>query len=199
MTPNPFPGLIAKLSALRETTVILDGEPLPASVPLLRDMLAAETEPQRRWDLYLFLISECSIADRTAAAARYAAARVAEFGDPTPRIGYARALVADGAVEQGLEQARAAVSLAIERQVLINSVACDHVRIAIRTGSVTAVNQALVMLGDSVDFPRTQDCAFETDWVDAAEALGADPDYIAWAREIAALQAQGRDERPRHP
>jgi hypothetical protein len=155
-------------------------------------MLDAETDPDKRWQLSLYTVSECLIADRTVAAVKYAAARFREFGDVTSLMGYAGALVANKEFDRGLKCSRDAVALAIEQQVLINYAACDFVREAIKTGSVEAVNEALVVLGDSVEMPRTSDCAFETDWVDAAEALGADADYIAWAREIAAKRS-GKD------
>jgi hypothetical protein len=195
MPEHPFPGLHRELAPHRAQVVAVDGELVPGSVPILLSMLDAETDPDKRWQLQLFLISECTIADRTAAAVKYAAARFHEFGDVTSLMGYAGALVDNNEFAEGLKRAREAVALAIEQQVLINYAACQYVRDAIKTGSVDAVNQALELLGDSTQTRATEDCAFETDWVDAAEALGADADYVAWGRKIAAMRAEKDSQR----
>jgi hypothetical protein len=195
MTKNPFPGLHRKLGPHRAQTVMVEGELVPGSVPILLSMLNAETDPHNRWILYLDIVTECSIADRTAAAVKYAAAQFQEFGDVTALIGYAGALIANKEMGEGLKLARDAVALAIEKQVLINFAAGQYVREAIKTGSVEAVNQALDVLADSVDKPRTEDCRFETDWVDAAEALGADAEMIAWLREVDAARSEKQSPR----
>jgi hypothetical protein len=195
MPEPPFKGLHRELAPHRAQMVTVDGEMVPGSVPILLSMLDAETDPQKRWELQLFIIGECAIADRTAAAVKYAAARFREFGDVTSLSGYAGALVANKEFAEGLKRAEEAVALAIEQKVLINYSACQYVRDAIKTGSVEAVNQALEVLGDSTQTRGTEDCAFETDWVDAAEALGADADYIAWARKVAAMRAEKDSQR----
>jgi len=192
MSERPSIGFLRQLRENHALTVMIDGELVPGSVPILLSMLDAETDPQKRWELQMHIISECSIADRTTAAVKYAVARFREFGDVTSLMGYARALVANNEFEDGLKCARDAVALAIKQQALINSAACDYVREAIKTGSVEAVNQALDVLADSTEMPRTSDSAFETDWVDAAEALGADAEMIAWVREVAAWQLAKR-------
>jgi hypothetical protein len=192
MTKNPFPDLYREFRPHRARTVTVDGELVPGSVPILLSLLNTETDPHKRWVLYLDIVSECSIADRTAAAVKYAAAHFQEFGDVTALIGYARALVDNKEFEEGLKRARDAVALAIEQQALINFAAGDYVRDAIKTGSVEAVNQALHVLADSTQKPRTEDCRFETDWVDAAEALGADAEMIAWVREVETAQSKKR-------
>jgi hypothetical protein len=192
MMENPFPGLHRELRPHRARTTTVDGELVPGSVPILLSMLNAETDQHKRWILYLDIVTECSIADRTTAAVKYAAAHFLEFGDVAALIGYAGALVANGEFEEGLKRARDAVALAIEQQVLINFAAGQYVREAIKTGSVEAVNQALEVLGDSVEKPRTADCRFETDWVDAAEALGADAEMIAWIRDVETARSKQR-------
>jgi hypothetical protein len=164
--------------------VTVDGELVPGSVPILLSMLDAETDPDKRWILYLDIVSECSIADQTVAAVKYSAAHFLEFGDVTSLVHYAKVLVANNEFEEGLKRARDAVALAIEQQVLINFAAGQYVREAVKTGSVEAVNMALELLADSTQKPRTEDCRFETDWVDAAEAVGADAELIAWVREV---------------
>jgi hypothetical protein len=189
MADHPFPELHRQLRPHRAQTVTVDGELVPGSVPILLSMLAGEADPEKRWYLQLCLISECTIADRTAAAVKYAAARFREFGDVTSLVGYAGALVDNKEFEEGLKRAREAVALAIEQQVLINFAAGHYVRDAIKTGSVEAVNQALDVLADSTAMPRTEDCQLETEWVDAAEALGADAEFIAWARDVAAKRS----------
>ena len=69
-------------------------------------------------------------------------------------------------------------------------------RQAVKTGSAEVVNEALEALVDSTQVPRTSDCALETDWIDAAEAHGADKVLTDWVRAVAKKRGfRRRDER----
>ena len=83
-------------------------------------------------------------------------------------------------------RAKEALQLAIQEQTGVNYAAENLVWRAINTGSTEAVNEALDALADSTEVPRKGDTPLEADWVDAAEALGADQELIAWGRAIAA-------------
>lgn len=68
---------------------------------------------------------------------------------------------------------------------LVNYAAGHLTRQAIKSGSAEVVNEALDALVDSTQVPRTADCALETDWIDAANALGADKELTDWVRAVA--------------
>ena len=98
---------------------------------------------------------------------------------------YSEALAENGEVEAAVSRAKEALELATQMQTLVNYAAENLVRQAIKMGSVEAVNEALDALADSTEVPRNGDCALDADWVDGAEALGADEELVAWGRAIA--------------
>ena len=100
-------------------------------------------------------------------------------------MAYSDALAENGEVEAGVMRAKEALDLAILSQTLVNYAAGNLVRQAIKTGSAEAVNEALDALIDSTKIPRKGDCELESDWIDAAEALGADMELLSWIRSIA--------------
>lgn len=163
----------------------LDGEVVPKSAAMLMSVLAAEADPMVRSELYGTAILHCRYARKTAAAVKLAHALYREFNDLASLKIYSEALAENGEVEAGLLRAKEALQLAIREQTGVNYAAENLVRRAINTGSVAAVNEALDALADSTEVPRKGDCPLDADWVDEAEALGADRELIAWGRTIA--------------
>lgn len=90
-----------------------------------------------------------------------------------------------GKPSEGLAYANAALAQAMSDKIYVNFAAGNLMRRAIETGSVEAVNEALDALVDSTQVPRSSDCALETDWIDAANALGADKELTDWVRAVA--------------
>jgi hypothetical protein len=180
-----FGALLRELDPHRNELAELDGELVPKSAAILMSFLADEVDPDVRFQFYSHAIGECNIAGRTAAAVKLAHAQYQEFHDIVSLMTYSAALAENGEVEAGVSRAKEALELAIQKQTLVNYAAENLVRQAIKTGSVEAVNEALDVLADSTEVPRKGDCALEADWVDGAEALGADPELISWGRAIA--------------
>jgi len=147
--------------------------------------LAAEQDRTVRFQIYTTAILHCSSADRKVVAVKLAHAQYQEFHDIVSLVAYSDALAENGEVEAGVSRAKEALELAIQQQTVVNYAAENLVRQAIKTRSVEVVNEALDELADSTNVPREGDCALEADWVDAAEALGADPEMISWGRKIA--------------
>jgi enolase len=185
MIPNELMKLLKKVEPHRNEDVLVDGMLIPKSAALLLSMLDAETEPDNRYDIYQHILLECSLADKTTAAVRFAWARYREFGDVTSLMGYSTALADNGEIAAGIERAREALDLAIRNQHLINYAAGNLVRQSLRTKSVEKINDALNSLVDSTQMPRKEDCALETDWTEQAEALGGDKELILWIRFVA--------------
>lgn len=115
-----------------------------------------------------------------------------EFGDVASLATYSSALANNGELAAGISRAKEALNLAIQKQTLVNYAAGNLVRQSIKTGSVETMNEAIDALIDSTQAPREGDCALETDWTDAAEALGANKESIAWVRSIAGRRGEVR-------
>lgn len=169
--------------------------PMPKSAAMLLSVLANETDSEVRFQLLHCAISECHIADNTAAALKLAHALHQEFSDDTSLIVLSNALTWNHEPEAGLLRAREALELAIQIQEGVNDAAGNLVRLSVKTGSVEKVNEAMEALVDSTDVPRTADCVLDTDWCDDAEALGADMELISWIRMVAAEQLKRSESR----
>lgn len=181
-----FGALLRELDPHRNELAELDGELVPKSAAIVMSFLSTEVNSTLRFQFYLLAIGECRMAGRTAAAVKLAHAQYQEFQDVASLMEYSEALAENGEVEAGVSRAKEALELAIQMQTCVNYAAENLVRQAIKTGSVETVNEALDALADSTEVPRKGDCALDADWVDGAEALGADPELIAWGRAIAA-------------
>ncbi|WP_162913967.1 hypothetical protein [Taklimakanibacter lacteus] len=155
---------------------------------MLLSGLATESEWNVRVELHTCAISECGLAENTAAAVKLAQAYHQEFRDDISLMGLSRALIENNELEAGLLRAREALELSIQNQGGVNDAAGNLVRLSVKTGSVEAVNEAMEALVDSTDMPRKWDCVLDTDWCDDAEALGADMEMISWIREVALAQ-----------
>jgi len=182
---SEYIALIKTVEPHRNELVDLDGELVPKSVVMLMSALAAEQDRTVRFQIYTTAILHCSSADRKVVAVKLAHAQYQEFHDIVSLVAYSDALAENGEVEAGVSRAKEALELAIQQQTVVNYAAENLVRQAIKTRSVEVVNEALDELADSTNVPREGDCALEADWVDAAEALGADPEMISWGRKIA--------------
>ena len=178
--------LLRKADPYRNEFVELDGELVPKSAVMLMSVLATEIDPTVRFQLYSLAVSECGLADKTAAAVKLAHAQYQDLQDLVSLTVYSKALAQNGEVDAGLARAEEALELAIQEQTCVNFAAENLVWRAIDTGSTEAVNDALDALAHTAEVPRKGDCAFEADWVDAAEALGADQEMVAWGRAVAA-------------
>jgi prophage DNA circulation protein len=177
--------LIRAVEPHRNELVEFDGEFVPKSVVMLMSALADEQDAMMRFEIYGTAILHCGSAGRTAAAVKLAHAQYQEFRDIVSLMTYSNALAENGEIEAGVSRAKEALQRAIQQQTVVNYAAENLVRQSIKTRSVEAVNEALDALADSTNVPREGDCALEADWVDAAEALGADPEMISWGRKIA--------------
>ncbi|MGE0238233.1 MAG: hypothetical protein AB7F09_21900 [Parvibaculaceae bacterium] len=161
---------------------------MPKSAAMLLSGLATETEWNVRFGLQLNAISECRLANNTAAAVKVAQALQQDFRDVASLVALSYALIENDELEAGLLRAKEALELAIQGQTLVNYAAGNLVRLTVKTGSVEAVNEAMEALVDSTDVPREGDCVLDIDWCDDAEALGADMELISWIRAVAETQ-----------
>jgi hypothetical protein len=180
--------LLKQAEPHRNEVVEVDGMPFPKSAAMLTSVLATETDPIARSQLYHSAILECRVPNNTAAGVKLALAQHQEFGHVISLMNLSGALMENNEPEAGLMRAKEALELAIERQALVNYAAGNLVRLSVTTGSVDRVNEALDLLVDSTDVPRNGDCVLDTDWCDKAEALGADMEMISWIRSVAAAQ-----------
>lgn len=178
--------LLKEVEPHRNEVVQLRGEFLPKSAAMLMSVLGDEIDSTARFELYTNAILECRAACRTSAAVMLAQAQYQEFSDVASLMAYSDALGGNGESEAGVSRAKEALDLAIQKQTLVNYAAGNLVRQAIKTGSVRAVNEALVALIESTQVPRKGDCALESDWVNAAESLGADMELMSWVQSATA-------------
>lgn len=185
-----FRNLHKLVEPYRSEQMLVDGMLIPRSAAILLSMLETETDPDSRYGLYRHLLLECGIAGRTQASVQFFHRRFLEFRDVVSLMSYSEALAENGDIDAAVSRAKEALDLAIVDENLVNFAAGNLVRQAIKTGSVDVVNQAMDALADSTAIPRTSDCALEADWADKAEALGADPELIAWVRSIAAARRE---------
>lgn len=169
----------------RHEIVPLLGGDAPKSAALLIDELARTGDPTARSLLYGAAVGECLTQDYLAVAERIAVARYDEQPDVVTLLALSRTLADVGKLAEGLASAKAALVQAMSEEAMVNYAAGELMRMAIRTGSAAVVNDALDALVDSTQVPRTADCALETDWTDAADALGADKELTQWVREVA--------------
>jgi len=168
--------------------VEIDGVSMPKSAAMLMSALANQTDYFARAELFMSAISECGLANDTAAAVKLAQAHHQEFRDDTSLMILSRALIENNELEAGLSHAKEALELAIQNESYVNHAAGNLVRLSVKTGSVETVNEAMEALIDSTQVPRNRDCVLESDWCDKAEALGADMESISWIRSVAERQ-----------
>jgi hypothetical protein len=180
--------LLKQVEAHRNEVVEIDGVSMPKSAAMLMSVLATQTDSFARAELYMCAISECGLANNTAAAVNLARAQHEEFRDDTSLMILSRALVENNELEAGLLHAKEALALAIRLQEGVNNAAGNLVRLSVKTGSAETVNEAMKALSDSTQVPREGDCVLDTDWCDEAEALGADMESIVWIKSFAATQ-----------
>lgn len=180
--------LLKQIAPYRNEVVETDGISMPKSAAMLLFGLANETDSDVRFDLLRSAISECGLADDTAAAVKLAQTLYQELNDDLSLMILSRALFENNELEAGLLRAREAFELAIETQGGINNTGGNLVRLSVKTGAVERVNEAMEALIDSTDVPRKGDCVLDTDWCDDAEALGANLELISWIRMVGAEQ-----------
>lgn len=169
----------------REKVVSVFGVNAPESASLLIDALDQANDATSRSMLYNGAATECLLLGYMSAAERIAVAAHEELQDICSLMSLSQTLMDVGKPSEGLAGAKAALAEAMSEQVLVNYAAGHLMRQAVKTGSVEVVNEALNALVDSTQVPRTDDCALETDWIDAAEALGADKALTDWVRAVA--------------
>jgi len=180
--------LLKQVEPHRNEVVEIDGVAMPKSAAMLMSVLATQTDSFARAELYMCAISECGLANKTAAAVKLARAQHEEFLDDTSLMILSRALVENNELEAGILRAKEALELAVQIREGVNNAAGNLVRLSVKTGSVETVNEAMKALIDSTQVPRTGDCVLDADWCDDAEALGADKNSISWIRSVAATQ-----------
>ena len=185
MRPDERVGLLKRLARVRNTEVELNGRQVPNSVSILLSMLVSEANPDKRYEIYEYIVMECKICEQPDLELEFTHQRYSEFRDITSLICYARSLISNSQFFLGLAAAREALDMAIREEVVINAIAADCVRESIRTKSVDAVNDALRALIASIDCPRTADSVLELEWMSDAQSLGADEGLLATIRSIA--------------
>jgi len=178
MKPVISKELRRELGHQQHKTVLLGRLSVPRSAITLLSMLETETDPFNRFQIYLDILVECSVTDKPHAQVKFAFDYYRKFEDPLSLMSYGRALIREGKFDESLARSRDTLDLAIKEEKLINDCAISYVREAITTGLVDAVNAALDALVMSTQMPRTIDCRFEIDWIDAAVALGADIEIL---------------------
>lgn len=177
--------LLRHVAKFRERIVSVFGVAAPESASFLIGALAQTEDPMFRSTLYGGAVTECLLKGCLSAAERIAVAAHEEFQDILSLMSLSGTLCDVGKPLEGLACATAALAQAVSERVYVNFAAGNLMRQAIRTGSVDAVNEALDALIDSTQVPRTSDCALETDWIDAANALGADRELTDWVHAVA--------------
>jgi predicted Zn-dependent protease len=188
--------LMRHVAKFREKVVSVFGADAPESASRLIDALAQMNDPTSRSGLYKGAVTESLLGGYQSAAERIAVAAHEEFQDIFSLMSLSQTLMDVGKLSEGLSHAKAALAQAMSEQVLLNYAAGHLMRQAVKTGSAEVVNEALEALVDSTQVPRTSDCALETDWIDAAEALGADKVLTDWVRAVAKKRGfRPRDER----
>lgn len=187
--PDLIP-LLKQARAHRNEVVEIDGISMPKSATMLMSVFATETDFFVRGELFRCAIDECGLTNNAAAVIKLAQAHHQEFGGFTPLRTLSNALIENNEPEAGLLRAKEALDLAIRDHAFVNCAAGHLVRLAVKTGSVEAVNDAMEALIDSTDAPREEDWVLETDWCDEAEALGADMELISWIRSVSAIQIE---------
>lgn len=173
------------VAKFREKVVPLFGVDAPESASLLIGALDQANDATSRLALYKGAVTECLLQGFMSAAERIAVAAHEELQDVFSRMSLSQTLSDVGKLTEGLACAKAALAQAISEKVMVNYAAGHLMRQAIKIGSAEVVNEALGALIDSTQVPRTADCALETDWIDAANALGADRELTNWVREVA--------------
>jgi hypothetical protein len=182
--------LLKQVEPHRNEVEEVDGVPMPKSAAMLMSALATETDLNARIELYICAISECRAAKNTVAAVKLAQAEHQEFGYVSSLTALSDALTENNEFQAGLLRAKEALELAIREQTLVNYAAGNLVRLSVKTGSAETVNEAMEALIDSTEVPREGDCVLETDWCDAAKALGANAEMISWIRSVAKTQME---------
>jgi hypothetical protein len=182
---NEIGKLLRHVVKFREKVVSVFGVDAPESASLLIDALDQVNDATSRSMLYKGAVTECLLLGYISAAECIAVAAHEELQDIFSLMSLSQTLMDVGKPSEGLARAKAALAEAMSEQVLVNYAAGHLMRQAVKTGSAEVVNEALNALVDSTQVPRTDDCALETDWIDAANALGADKELTNWVREVA--------------
>jgi hypothetical protein len=145
-------------------------------------MLSELADPDDRYHIYQYLFSELTIQSDFAGALEWAQKRLVEFGDIVSRGSVAKALLELGRNLEALTEFRIAFRAAVESNKLVNFVFGEFMRAMVKVGDIETVN------GVSREYlalkpPKSEaDCALETDWLDAAEAQGAQRELIGELR-----------------
>ncbi len=187
--------LMRHVAKFREKVVSVFGADAPESASLLMDALAQTNDRTSRSSLYGGAVTECLLRGYRDAAERIARVAHEEAHDIFSLMHLSQTLMHVGKPSEGVAHAKAALAQAMSEQVLLNYAAGHLMRQAVKTGSAEVVNEALDALVDSTQVPRTSDCALETDWIDAADALGADKVLTDWVRAVANMPGF----RPKNP
>lgn len=183
------------VAKFREKVVSVFGVDAPESASLLIDMLAQTEDPILRATLYGGAVTECLLRGHLSAAERIAVAAHEELQDVPSLMSLSQALSDVGKPSEGLAIAKAALAQAMSEGALVNFAAGHLMRQAIKSGSAKVVNEALDALVDSTQVPRTADCALETDWIEEANAIGADRELTDWVRAVASSKTNDRRSR----
>ena len=167
MTQDDFFAVVEELKRARGQTVEFDGRQLPASIALLEEKLARETDVSRRQMLYSVYYMECADLDRADLEVEARRMEVKEFPrEPVPLVGLATALASYSKdLESAAKMATLAVDAATQRGEFMNYALLAQVRIALQTQSYATLESALRSLIEFSSTPPRADCALETDFM----------------------------------
>ncbi|MDR3570974.1 MAG: hypothetical protein P4L81_02115 [Candidatus Pacebacteria bacterium] len=173
--------LSSDLRHLRDQTVTGDGVE-PSGINFLKSMLPELTDPDDRYRIYQYLLSELRIHSDFVGALEWAQKRLVEFGDIVSRDSVARALLELGRNLEALTEFRIAFRAAVESNKLVNFTFGEFMRAMVKVGDIETVN-SVTREYFALKLPKSEaDCALETDWLDVAEAQGAQRELIGELR-----------------
>jgi hypothetical protein len=180
---NPI-DLAVELGRLRKMPA-QDGTKEPPGVWWLRTLLDSSTDLKGRSTVYGLLIAELKIQNDLSGALDCARNRLVEFDDIVSRAVFARVLLDMGRAPDAVIEFKTAFDIAARNKVLVNYTFGELMRAAVIAKDIDTmhtISKRFLALRQRVS---TNDCRLETDWMDAAEALGSNPQLMAKLRRRA--------------
>ena len=173
-----IPRLNSELRRLRHSSRRDQAGEFPG-VNMLRDLLVTLSDQTERFVVLGLLVSEQKINGDFEGALATAKTRLAEVDDIPSRVSVARALLDVGHNSEAMAEFKKAFERAVESKVLVNYAFGELMRGAISVSEPKTIDQYAEKFVGFGSMKCGEDCALESDWLDAAEALGARRELIA--------------------
>lgn len=158
--------LRSQLNDLRSEIVTMDGNEVPKSLRFLEELLAKETEPSNRFDIFMLLRDECLRGGYLKQEIRYARECAQESTEPLPWIGLADLLGTNAStLSDAVVAATEAVRLARERNSFYRHSLCSLGRALWRNSCYFEVAQVVEELLKDADQIREEEGPFDVDFV----------------------------------